>query len=439
MSRYHLRMGRGNTTTIVIMLVCMIGCDNNSAPRGQGGSGSGSTGSSGPGTGTDDAGTLEVDAGPIECVTKEFELSGDQIARYRPVSILAREGGFAVAWDQWDDRDEMLRADVPERGNPEEAAYIEISDVEGANNQAPVMAPGMLVFKSDLFGLASHELVAQPLNADSAPAGAPVRITNDDLEPSVPVLVPVESGFVLVYTQPNGDGTVVIGRSLDRAGKPGMAHQIASSGGIIAGVSATALDSKVAVGWVEPTAAGGEAWLQLTDANGFPTGKPALVSTEGNATGRIWLASDDAAALAVFEVIVSGWRREIRTRLLGLDGKPQRPEQILVFGPTRMAGISAAAFGGGFAVAYRALEDEKTETRVSFVHGSTGRHVNTVMTGETTATTEATTLAVTPEGTLLVAWSDIPPNDGAIADDVGAVIKATRITCPEAWLRCSKR
>ncbi len=427
------------------MLVCMVGCDGGNQMAPMGDDGAGNTGSSGrqplpKDAGPEDAAMVEEgDAGPVVCISEEFELSADVVARYRPVSILADEDGFAVAWDQGEGRDAMRRSHVPQHGSPEQSSYIDVNDVTDANYQVPVIVHGMVAFKSDLGSLEFRELMAQPLDASLEPVGDVVRITNDDIEPSAPVLVAMDSGFVLVYTQPAGDGSVVVARSLDRAGKPGKAHELATSAGVIAGVSATGLASHALVGWVDPAVDGGEAWVQRIEADGAPSGKAELISTEGNATGRIWLASDDAAALAVFEVLVSGWRRDIRTRLINLGGTAERPEEILAFGATGMAGVSAAAFGGGFAVAYRALQDEVRETRVSFVHGSTGKTVSTVKAGTTTITTETTALAVGPDGTLLVAWSDIPPNVGAVVDDVGAVIKASRITCPEAWLRCSKR
>ncbi len=434
---------------ITVLLCCsLVGCGEkrSEAARAQHG---GNAGPATPATPVPDAGDeiddgavpgeQETDAGMLPCTTQEFELSADAIARYRPISIAATAGGFTVAWDEWNYRDQMHLTVVPTTGQPAEHGLLEVENTLDAGYQSPVITPGMMVFKTDMFSLDQRELMAQPLDASFSPLGSPVRLTQDLVEQSVPILIPVDTGFVLVYSEPDGAGTKLIARTLSRSGAPGVAHDIVRSEVPLGSFGATAFAAGVGVSWVAPTASGGDVWIRRTALSGAPLGDSWIVSTEGNAAGGISMVSDGEAALVVFNVLLAGGRSQVRARLLTREGKPSKPEQMVTLGPTQAAGVSAGAYAGGFAVAYRARDADKIETRVSFIHGSTGMVVSSHVTGTSTAMNEATTLAVAPDGTLLVAWSDLALPDAAFDGQGGAVIKASRMTCPEAWLRCSKK
>jgi len=372
-----------------------------------------------------------VDAGS-GCIAEQFELSTDSLGRTRPIAIAPDGDGFVVVWSEWDDGEQLRIAHVPTTGSPGEPVLLGTEGAPGANDRTPELASGMLTFTSDLTTLAVPEVMAQPLDAAFAPVGAAVRVTNDDLAQRAHAIVATGAGFLLLYAETGATETRVLAQQLQTTGAlEGAPQVIGTTTDSIDRLSAAPLGPDVGVTWVDQRRDGGDVWVRHLAATGAPLGDAIMVSTEGNASGGVRMASDEIAGVVVFDVMVGGLRPEIRSRLLNLDATPLTFEQIVSFAPAQGTGASLAAFAGGFASTYHSTEDRETTARVSFIHGSTGVVDSTVVLGATGSTHGRTAAAVASDGTLLVAWSDV-------RDGEGTKIMLSRLVCPDAWLRCSR-
>jgi len=180
------------------------------------------------------------------------------------------------------------------------------------------------------------------------------------------------------------------------------------------------------IGWI----ADGDAFVEALDSTGVASGMRTLVSTEGNVESGIDTEFDEESGVVVFTVNVGG-RREVRSRLIDADGTLLTGERPTSVAPIAGRAPSVTAYGGGFAIAYRAQPTAGLyEMHVVFVHGSTGLVVERYSFPASNWDDGRPSLAATSTGVMGLGWADQEPE--------GTVIRAVRLTCEDAWLRCAR-
>ena len=193
-----------------------------------------------------------------------------------------------------------------------------------------------------------------------------------------------------------------------------------------------------AVAWVKtgPLDAPGMpgVWLQGLDGDGAAAGKPIRLSDRVGVTSSVDIADRMVDGGAVIYSIEIDGKPQVRFQRLDETATPMASERNIVTPPLRAKGASLATLGGGYAVVYRALPDghlTAPEVRLTFVtkEGNTMRDANgrllSFHIGDATDTQGRTSVAVSVEGEIMVAWID---GDDATGKNVLKVVRR-RLDC----------
>lgn len=239
-----------------------------------------------------------------------------------------------------------------------------------------------------------------------------------------PQIIQVEGGWWLAWTQLNAErGWDIRYRFFD-----------GESLGELMSLDVSASESKIAIAESEGVMAvawiaEGNAFTQSLMPSGAAVGEATVVSTDSNVTSGITLALDGLGGLVAFVVDVGG-QSQVRSRILDLEAAPRRNEQIVSV-PNAGTDPSVATYAGGFAIVYRARSPGgQFSVELAFVHGSTGSVVDRYVVDSSDWSDGRPGIAITTVGTLGIGWAEQMPE--------GTQIRAARIQCEEAWLRCSR-
>ena len=162
--------------------------------------------------------------------------------------------------------------------------------------------------------------------------------------------------------------------------------------------------------------------LQRLDLVGAPVGAPEVLSSEHNAGGDVDVGLTPRDGAAVFTALISGVRRDVRVRLLDGTGTPGMSEFALNEGAEQGDSASVArlreAVGwsagcrDGYAVVYRSYPDaSRTVLRLVLLDAGADvvRAVDLAV-PDVSNRGGRTTLRISGDGQLLVAWSDVRPD-----------------------------
>ncbi|MEM9071319.1 MAG: hypothetical protein AAGE52_22625 [Myxococcota bacterium] len=370
-----------------------------------------------------DTSTPSVDASSqaVACESFPVELSLDPISRARQVSVGTNETGFVFAWSDARSVTEDVRiADLPS----DAVAVMETRLTEdGASVRSVEVTDGLAVWLDDAGRGA-------PYGVRGAEVGRPadeVWVFSDaEGDHASPQVVAVEDGWIVAWLRrpPGSDRWQVEMRPVDNAGETGDVVQLPYEA-TTPSLSFSNASNLLYLAWVD----GDDVFVGRTSLTGESAIDASQVSTESNAAGDLSIAFGPDGGIATFGVRVAGIRPEIRSRLLDVNGRPQRPEEVVSQAPLKGSVPSAIAFSGGFAVAYRAAHnDEEDHIRLAFVHGSDGDVVAEYSFGESAMDDGAPGVAVDEEGRIGVGW--------AHRSGSGTAIRGVRLVCAEAWLRC---
>lgn len=375
---------------------------------------------SGPTDGGRDGSTVDPDAGLTGCNVDPLELGMDFISRARPVAVEPLASEFAVVWGQAGGANEAVWATfLGADGAPTRSQFL----TAGAGTARNVATGGGVAVWQNYVGPGN---VLETIAVLPAEGSLPTALTDAAHDSQLPAVVALgEDRWLFSYAQAR-DGMWTLRTTVLDGTTVGASTEVATLGA--ATPSALAIVGEApAVVWADA----GRVRLQRLDAAGAPSGEPIVLDTENNAVGPVALAFDETGGLVVFAVSVEG-RPEIRSRLLLGDGTPRTFEQVVSAAPTQGSDFAVATYEGGFAVAYRArLVEMRTFLQLAFVHGSDGNVVATVDLGDGAFTDGRPALAVDNAGLLVASWAET-----AMA---GTQLRAGRLSCPEAWLRCSPR
>jgi hypothetical protein len=206
----------------------------------------------------------------------------------------------------------------------------------------------------------------------------------EDAEPSHLELARVDGGFVLAFSEPDpetADAVRVVGIALD-----------------------------------------GE--LAARD------GEPVVLSKKPAHERPFALAARGGTAGLIYQALEGGVRPTVKVQRIEPDGTTLLDTWNVVSAPRRAQDGSIAAFGQGYAVAYRALSSLGNETpsiRVAFVDES-GLVVHDAELLETTETGGPTSVSATTDGKLLVSW--------AHQSGGSRTTRAIQLDCPGALVLC---
>jgi hypothetical protein len=159
-------------------------------------------------------------------------------------------------------------------------------------------------------------------------------------------------------------------------------------------------------------------------------GKPYALSQLAVHDGRFDLAARELSAGLVYHALDGATRDAIKYRRIAADGSVSEPAFNVVEAPGRARDASIAAFGQGYAVAYRVLPSlgvDNPGLRIAFIN-QFGAIVYVADLGDTSEQGGRTALSATTDGHLLVAHTYAGPSS--------ATTRALSLYCPGALVLC---
>lgn len=355
------------------------------------------------------------DAGPLTCSVSPddvFNLAVDPRSAPRIVGFAAGPDGFGVAWNETRDGfPDIFAQRIGSDGMP--GAEVKLTD-DPSQDRAPQITPvgtqWVAAYVSNE-GTTGFELRTQLLSADMTLVGAANVVTDTpaQLEDN-PVFLGGASGLLLSWVE---DDMVALTRS-------GRARTIAADGTASGAVQTTTaaanrpgqiaigeLDAGPVLVWSEGVGGSGDVLMQGLDASGARRGEVSTLSVEGNADGTVDAALGVSGGAVVFGVLVGGVRSEVRFRALDMEGAFVGDERILTEGAAVGTDGSIAPFAGGYVVSYRALPagGSPAQIRVLLVDAF-GDVLETIPVADAAESGGRTTVRVTGDGQIGVAWAD---------------------------------
>ncbi|HJL16832.1 MAG TPA: hypothetical protein RMH99_14305 [Sandaracinaceae bacterium LLY-WYZ-13_1] len=354
------------------------------------------------------------DAGSVGCTVSAenvYKLATDVNPSERNVGLAATSNGFGVVWNETrEGRPDLFGIRIASDGTL--GGEVRLTDTAAIENPPSLIALGTewLAAWVDNTAATGFEVRAQGLASDLSPTGSPSDLTSTAaLFEDNPTLFAGSDGALLAWVQDDMVASTrqARARPLASDGSPSGSAQDASASDATPGQLALAeLSGGPVLVWAEATGGTGDVILQPLADDGGTRGSSEVISAEGNADGTVDAALGPSGGAVVFGTLVGGVRSEIRFRALDEDGGLVGDERILTEAPVQGRGASIARFAGGYAVAYRrfgagegaavqlllvsALGDVLDEIEVATVPEQGGR----------------TTLRVSGDGQIGIAWSD---------------------------------
>lgn len=366
----------------------------------------------------DDAGD-DVDESALSCTAETYELAVDPISRERRVSVTQTTRGFAFGWG--DSRDVLEQARTAEIARDSSAPIVRGLTDDGRSARSVQVSEGYAIWIDDL-GTGEHQVIR---GSDTRPTEAQYRTLSAEVgEHRAPLLFQVEDGWLAAWLVRVDDTWRIETRTLSADGLgEGVRNQLPW---VLPdpNFAMSLADGKHHYAWNDS----GDVIVAVTSDDGVVRTEPSVVSTGVTLPGESSLAFDQGFGVVAYTVLIEDVRHEVRARLLGPDGLPVRPERVVSLAPLRGSSPTVGAFGGGYAVAYRAGGPGAQHLRVAFVHGSDGDVIDEYELGDAPFDGESPGVGVDDEGALAVGWANV--------EERGTVIRGARLRCAAAWLRC---
>ncbi len=379
----------------------------------------------GGGTGFDAGSGPTCVLGPADV----WDLAEEVGVQPRTVPVAARAVGFGVAWTASQDgaNNVWFRA-VPLAGDPSDA--VQITDDYALSRGPALLSLGdsfLVAWYDNSSG--NFDVWARPIGTDGAATGSAQQITTSTLRDDNPALVRSGSGVLAAWVEDDMVGGTRIARSrmLSAAGAPSGSPSTVSAPPLSpAEPILTPRSGGYALTWAETRAGASHVIVVPLDATGASAGDPVTVDTEGNSDGTVDAHLGESGGAVVFGVMVSGVRPEVRFRAVTPTGSVSDtlPERSLTIGADeRGTDPSIDALGPGYVVAYRALPaGERTTPMIRLlVVDSIGDVVVDGDIAEAASTGGRTSVAVAPDATVLITWSDI--------EGTTTTLRAARVAC----------
>ena len=251
-------------------------------------------------------------------------------------------------------------------------------------------------------------------------------------------LLGLEDDFVAAFVERDADSDDDAGElRVQRIGGDGAAAGDASAIDAIASREPEDLhlsrldDGNILLAWFERDAAGDEHVFGVVLSDALEAdGEPIELSRYEVAQARFDLAARRLSAGLVYQAKDGDTRDTVKFRRVDGDGQVTQAAFNVVNAPGRAVGGSIAAFGQGYAVAYRVLPSlgvDQAAIRVAFID-QFGAIVYEAELATTSEQGGRTTIAATADGHLLVGWTD--------AADSTPATRGLQLYCPGALRLC---
>jgi len=189
-------------------------------------------------------------------------------------------------------------------------------------------------------------------------------------------------------------------------------------------------DNRTLLAWLEQDGDRGRVMGTILDPELSPQGDVVELSGSEVDGSSFDLAGRTGSAGLLYHTVEAG-RDALKFRRVENDGGTPGPVLNMVAAPGRGLDGAIAAFGQGYVVAHRALPSPGVTTpavRIAFINQS-GLIVHEAELSETTETGGQISVSATPDGHVVVGWTNVLPSSSATGG-------ATRLYCPGALLLC---
>jgi hypothetical protein len=354
-------------------------------------------------------------------------------AAHSEVAIAADARGFALV--HHDGEGALFITAVPIAAPAQDPVRIVSASAAPASALLAARSTGFLLSWRE-GGTAGSSLKARELSASTNPI---VELT-DALAPrsgvgELSALLGLQDGYLAAWLETAGDERELRAVRIGVDGEPGTGASTLAAGSDAVTAEdlhlAELADGRAMLSWIERDDAGEARVMGQTITAGLAAeGEPVQLSRHAAADARFDFAGRGHSAGLIYPALDGGVREAIKFRRIEADGVATEAVLNILNAPGRAVGGSIAAFGQGYAVAYRALPSLGVPApviRVAFIDQS-GRIVHEAELGETTEAGGRTTLAATVDGHLLVGWTSEWP--------AGAATHALKLDCPGALVLC---
>ena len=353
--------------------------------------------------------------------------------RSRPIGVAPSASAFGLVWRE-------VSSGLPE------IRFTEIPATTGAPPAAQTISEGTFTYDEPSIAASGSGYLAAWMDnsADDfeirartitgAMLGAVQRVTNRPGRDDAPTLVSVSGNLLAAWVEERGTNRVPVVRPLSSTGAPaGAARDVVVTGAVGRPILAPR-DGGALLVYTDTAGPLSDVFLQRLDMTGASMGPRETVSGEHDATGDVDVGLTSVDGAAVFTGNVGGTRRDVRIRLLDGTGTPGRAEYsanaTAEFGDSGSVARLRQAVGwsrdcrDGYAIAYRSYPDGGTTPVLRLLLIDAGARVVRTLdlnVPDISAQGGRTTLRISGDGQLLVAWTD------ARADRVD--MRAARIRC----------
>jgi hypothetical protein len=356
----------------------------------------------------------------------------DLSVRSRPIGVGPNASSFGVVWREVTEGLPQVRfTEIPATSGPAPAART-VTEGTATHEEPSIVASGggYVVAWTDN---SADDFEIHARTVSGMTLGAIQRITNRMGRDDAPTLIGVGSDVLAGWVEERGTSRVPVVRPLSATAAPtGTAHDVTVTGNIGRPILAPREGGAV-IAYSDTVAGLPDVFLQRVDASGASVGAREMLSGEHNATGDIDVGLTALDGAAVFGANLDG-RRDVRIRRLDGTGTPSVAEYAAnrdaEFGDSASVARLREAVGwsrdcrDGYAIIYRSYPGAGAAPVLRLLLIDAGAQVVRVVDlniPDISAQGGRTTLRISGDGQLLVAWTD------AHADRVD--MRAARIRC----------
>lgn len=350
-----------------------------------------------------------------------FTLATDETPRVRDVGVAAGDTGLALAWSaRVEGLEQIFLGEIPATSGSASAQQITTA---AAVHRDPVIAAQGDDWILSWYGNPDGDFdVYAVAFVDGRASGTPERLTTRAGRDDEPALLASGAGALAAWVETRaGDQRVAVARPLSSTAAPTAAQRDASTAATVSSPALGAREGGALMAWVGGGGADPRVLLQSLDASGSPVGAVRTVESASPASGGVDLAtSADEGGVVVYGVTVGGARSEVRIRELASSGETVGIERVVTVAPEQGRDASVAQIGGGYVVAYRALEGSSAQVRLAFL-GPDLERVGMLDLGGTTSQGGQVSVRASAEGRMVVGWAEL----GASS----TTIRGARVRC----------
>ncbi len=366
-----------------------------------GGTNDGSASDSGSGDGGIAVGcTFDADNDRVEL--------GDDSGNDRAIGVAPGTGQFVVVWEMNFAGSSNIFAQSIRLDDAPTRRQSVTDDVSLSGDPAVVATTSgfLTVWRDNSSG--NFDLYSRALLTDGTPNGSATAVADGTDRDELPSLTRVGDDILLSWVEDDTISRTAMARRLTMAGATtGDSNAISTPTQNPVRPLLATRETEAVLSWLDRGSAPGATIASLTSA-AAREGDSAALDADGNASGDAAAIYDGARGAVAFGVRIAGVRPEVHLRILDADGVPGTQQQVITVAPETGADPSIAVFAGGYVVSYRGRETGSggATLRLAFLTNA-GDVVGNLDLGATTDRGGPTTISVSNDGNILVAWTEI--------------------------------